>query len=802
MAGLASLFLDKNNNPKQQVTIEKTVYTVLFVDDEINVIRAMRRIFKRENYSILSALSGVDALEILRQNPVQVVISDHQMPGMTGAELLRKIKSLYPRTIRIMLTGHADVGAIMGAVNDGAVYKFITKPWNDDDLRLTVSLALEQYDLIKENRSLKDQQKVQKKEIKQLRRLVDVHRSQIGHILLKKKIITEENLHKALAVQKKKKTLLPILLSEMGIVDEKTIIKTLQSDQGINRVYPNEFTVPKALTALIPKEICFNNMLVPLKKTGARLIVAMVDPTDFMKLDDLKFITGITIHPAIATQKEITEKIQELYGENETLESVLSEMGSADPSEDIEIIVDEEDEDLNVKDLLRAKDQPPAIRLVNAIISDALRHNASDVHIEPKTKHVMVRYRIDGLLQEKMRIPLSMHMALVSRIKVMCELDITERRKPQDGRVAVKTSSRMVDMRISTLPTINGEKVVLRILDKSATIKDVTQLGLSDADLLKLSRVIAQPQGMILVTGPTGSGKTSTLYSLLQKSATPTKNYVTIEDPVEYFMSMAGQVNIRRKIGLDFPTVLRTILRQDPNVIMLGEIRDYETAEVALHAALTGHVVFSTLHTNGTVASVTRLRDMGVKSYVISEALICIVAQRLVRRICRHCGINDDPSEKLLRSLKLTREGLDFRPQKGAGCSRCNQTGYNGRVAVFEVFQVGGESKKMIHRNATETEIMEELRRSGMPTLFEDALSKVRSGLTTLEEVLRVLGAQDSSEFNCPRCNVDLEEPSIFCPFCGESLTPRCKGCGKLLRPDWKCCPDCGEKLSVQGELP
>ena len=804
MTGLASLFIaneKKSGKPDLQEVEKprKAAYKILFVDDEENVLKTMRRIFRQENYTILTAPSGPEALDLLQKEPVHVVVSDHRMPEMTGADLLRKIKDLYPQTIRIMLTGYADVNAIMGAVNEGAVYKFITKPWNDEDLRLTVSLALEQYDLIEENKALKIQQKTQEKKIKKLSRFVDVHRSQLGRLLLNKKMIKKEALEKALAVQNTTNKILPIILMEMGIVNEATIMQTIQSELGINRVYPPEFTVPTTLTHLISKKICENNLLVPLKKADGRLIVAMADPTDYTKVDDLAFITGLPIQSVLAAQKEITDKLQELYGGDENLESVFSELDLTDPTESIEILIDEEDEEYNIDQLLEAQEQPPAIRMVNAIISDALRHQASDVHIEPKTKYVMVRYRIDGLLYDKIHIPLAMHPSIVSRIKIMCEMDIAERRKPQDGRVSVKTSSRMVDMRISTLPTVGGEKMVLRILDKSAAIKDIAEIGLSDQSLEKLSRLITQPQGMILVTGPTGSGKTSTLYSLLQKGATITKNYTTIEEPVEYFMGLAEQVSIRRKIGLDFPIILRAILRQDPNVIMLGEIRDFETAEVALHAALTGHLVLSTLHTNGSVASITRLKDMGIKSYVISEALIGIAAQRLVRRICQHCRIDDEPGEEVLHSLKLSRKSLDFKPRKGAGCSRCNQTGYSGRIGVFEVFQIDGELKRLVYQGSTETELLETARWAGMTTLLEDGLSKVRAGLTTFEEIIRVFGEQNFAGIKCPLCSVHLEERFKFCPLCGGNVTPRCADCGKLLASNWRNCPSCG-KIQITGD--
>lgn len=801
MSGLASLFMGKAKETEHQGTQDapetyKKNYKILFVDDEENVLNAMRRIFRRENYTLLTAASGSDALKILEEGPVHVVISDYKMPQMSGSDLLRKIKAMHPQTIRIMLTGHADVNAIMGAVNEGAVYKFITKPWNDDDLRLTVSLALEQYDLIEENKSLKKQKDVQQKKIKQLSRYVNFNRSEVGKFLLRKKIISKDDLKKAEAIQARTNKLLPKILVEMGIVDEQAIVKTIQLEMNINRVYPKEFTVPKELALIIPKEICEKNLLVPLKRSDGRLIVAMADPTDYVKVDELKFITSLPIQPVLSTQNEIVEKLRELYDDNDLLKHALSELDMIDPSENLEIIIEDDEED-DIDELLRSKDEPSAIRIVNAIISDALRHNASDIHIEPKVKYVMVRYRIDGLLVDKIHIPLSMHPAIISRIKIMSELDISERRKPQDGRVTVKTSSRMVDMRISTLPTINGEKVVLRILDRNAAIMDIEKLGFSDRDSEIVSRFIDMPQGIVLITGPTGSGKTSTLYSLLLQGATITKNFTTIEDPVEYFMSMAEQVHVREKIGLGFPVILRSLLRQDPNVIMLGEIRDFETAEVAFHAALTGHLVLSTLHTNSSVSSIIRLKDIGIKSYVIAEALAGIVAQRLVRKICPQCRVDDDPSEKVLRGLRLDKNKLSFTPQKGAGCEHCNHTGYKGRAGVFEVLQIDGELKRIIHENGAEKEIMTAARMAGMTTLLDDAVSKVKAGITTCEEVLRVMGSQNRLEIPCPECGTGLKERFQFCPFCGTAINPRCAGCGKSLELGWKNCPYCGKKENI-----
>ncbi len=803
MGTLANLFLNQDGDhpdgekcsvaPADQIDR----YTVLFVDDEINVLKAMQRIFRQENYRLLTAQSGQQALLVLQeQQPVHVIICDFRMPGMTGAEVLKQVKAKWPHTIRIMLTGYADVEAVMGAVNEGAVYKFITKPWNDHDIRLTVSLALEQYDLICENTHLKKQNTSQKKKIKRLSHFVDTHRSQLGKLLVKKKLVSQSLVDKALAIQSKTHSVLPKVLVNMGVMDAKTITNLIVEATETNYVSPNEFNVPKALAALIPREICEKNILVPLKRNHQKLIVAMADPTDFLKIDDLAFITGMPIEPVVATQNEIIDKINEVFGKTDQLDKALTELDLNDPTEQIEIILEDEDEDSNIEELIRDKDKPPAIRIVNAIIADALRHEASDVHVEPKNKHVMVRYRIDDLLVDKLHIPLNMHLAIVSRIKVMSDLDISERRRPQDGRITVKSSTRMVDMRISTLPTINGEKIVMRILDKNAASKDVKDLGFSKNDLAVISPFIERPQGLILTTGPTGSGKTTTLYAMLRCGAKITKNFTTIEDPVEYYMSMAEQVNVREKIGLTFSNVLRSILRQDPNVIMLGEIRDHETADVAFHAALTGHLVLSTLHTNSSIASITRLRDMGLESYVIADALIGVVAQRLVRKICPHCRTEEKPDPSTLRSLKIADTA--FQSFRGTGCEKCNNSGYKGRIGIYEIFQVDAEIKRMIHQGATEPELLHAAKLTGMKTLIEDALEKVQSGITTCSEILRVFGPQNIAEITCRFCGSHMEQRYHFCPYCAGEMVRMCADCDQLLAQDWHHCPRCGAELASQ----
>ncbi|WP_027359545.1 ATPase, T2SS/T4P/T4SS family [Desulforegula conservatrix] len=803
MSRLASLFLkDKpegelpeNSEPDEDIKNSSAHYRIMFVDDEPNVLKSMRRIFRQENYEIFTYESADQALVQIAENKPHVIVSDFRMPGMNGADFLKKIKELYPQTIRIMLTGHADVNAVMGAINEGAVYKFITKPWDDNDLRLSISLALEKFELVEENKSLKHQAEIQQKEIQKYSKFIGKHRSQLASFLLQEKIISQADFDKAVSLQEKQNRLMPGIITDLGLASPDAIVKAFVSRLKINQAEPAQFQILPAISELVPKSFCVENSLVPLKKNNRQLIVAMADPSDFMKVDDLKFITGLQIQTVVAREKEIHAKIKEIYGEDDSqLSKAISAMDLTDPTENIEIVIEDEDEEADLEELLKAKDLPPAIRIVNTIISDALRHGASDIHIEPKTKYVMVRYRIDGLLYDKLHIPIHMHPSMVSRIKVMSELDISERRRPQDGRITVKSSTRFVDMRISTLPTINGEKIVMRVLDKNAAIRDLKEIGLSGKNIEIFMSFINQPQGILLVTGPTGSGKTSTLYGLLNAGASITKNIVTIEDPVEYYMSMAEQVTVRHKIGLSFPIVLRAILRQDPNIIMLGEIRDYETAEVAFHSALTGHLVLSTLHTNSTIATITRLRDMGVQAYVISEAMIGIIAQRLVRKVCTKCRVEDIPDEKLLAALKLTKHDGPF--YRGAGCDECMQTGFSGRIGLFEVLPVSEEIKKSIHKDVTESELKKTAKWFGVQTLYDDGLEKIREGITTCGELLRVLGPQTSLSFQCPECKKDIEEKYPNCPFCGFEIMPICYSCGKIVEKNWKFCAHCRAALN------
>ena len=744
MSRYATLFADvtdeQDSGAEQQTS--PAPYQILFVDDEPNILAALKRVFRQENYRILTAGNGKEALEVLAEEPCQLMISDYKMPLMDGAELLRKVRAMHSDMIRILLTGHADSSAVMAAIKEGAVYKFILKPWNDDDLRITVGLALEQYDLRQKNNLLKQQNEQRSKEISSLSKLAVTNRSQLAIMLHKRNLLNDQQVQEIYRLQQTKKKPVIKLILERDWVSEKKIRKILRDDLMIEEVALAEMQIDPAVAALIPASVCDQQWLLPLKQTTHRLTLVMADPMDMGLIDDLKFTTGLEIQAVTANVGDIKDKIKEVYGDAEVAFENLETLFTADdPYEGIEVLI-EDDDDISIEDLLSGTDEPPAIRLVNVIILEAVRLGASDIHIQPRTNSIVVRYRIDGVLVDKIQIPTNLLMPLVSRIKVMAELDITDRRRPQDGRITVKTPMRIVDIRISTLPTINGEKIVMRILDRNASVLRLEALGIDSNCLPRIDNITSKPQGIILATGPTGSGKTTTLYSMLQYGATSEKNYVTIEDPVEYYVEMAGQVMVKEKIGLNFSSVLRAILRQDPDVILLGEIRDFETAEVAFHAALTGHLVYSTLHTNSAVTTIARLFDLGLKPYVIASALEAIISQRLVRKVCEHCRETYAvPSEDLYK-LGTLFESADIQYVKGKGCHECNNTGYRGRLGLYEVLVPSDKFRHLISSSGTMLELSKQAAEEGVTALIEDAHDKVSQGLTTVDEILRVLGSQ------------------------------------------------------------
>ncbi|HEY5717952.1 MAG TPA: ATPase, T2SS/T4P/T4SS family [Motiliproteus sp.] len=743
----SSRFLDSTARVEAQPeAVVKPRYRILIVDDEPNVLKALQRVFRQENYDVILANSAAQALAQLAQKPAQVVISDFMMPEMNGGELLKRVKARYPETIRIMLTGHADTDAVMMAVNEGAVYKFILKPWHDDDLRVTVSLALEQFDLAQRNQELQTHMQQQKRQISNLSRLAVNNRSQLATFLHKKQLLNDAQVQALHQWQQQHKQPMLRRLLEKQWVPEAQIRKLLGKELLIEEVALAEFQVDQAVSELVPSSFCQRQWVVPLKLQGMRLVIAAADPLDNGLLEDLRFITGMQVEVVMAPVAQIEAKINALYGEAgvsfRDLETMVS---TVDPFETIEVVIDDDD-DASLEELLRSSEEPPAVRLVNAIIIEAVRLGVSDIHVQPRAKSVVVRYRIDGILLDKIQVPLHLLPPLVSRIKVMASLDISERRHPQDGRITVKTPLRIVDLRISTLPTINGEKVVMRILDRSASIYQLDQLGFTEQQRQQVERMVNQPQGIILATGPTGSGKTTTLYSLLQHTATPSKNFITIEDPVEYYLDQAGQVNVHEKIKLSFAQVLRAILRQDPDVVLLGEVRDFETAEVAFHAAMTGHLVYSTLHTNSAMATIARLYDLGLKPYVIASALTGVLAQRLLRMLCPHCKtlMNGEQLAAAVDALGVAAEQFGTAVYRPVGCDRCTNSGYKGRVPIYEVLSMTDQLRRTIHAVQSHNDLDALQGDLGSATLLQSAIARVVSGETSVDEIFRVLGPQSS----------------------------------------------------------
>ncbi|MDM5180282.1 ATPase, T2SS/T4P/T4SS family [Massilia sp. DJPM01] len=724
---------------------EVRAYRILLVDDEPNVLSALRRVFRQENYEIVTSGSPREALALLKAGTFHLIISDFMMPGMDGGELLRQARQIEPDMIRIMLTGHADVNAVVGAVKTGAVYKFILKPWNDDDLRVTVALALERQELNRSNKALIQDNARKSHEIEQMAKFSAGNRSRLATVLHRHGKLNLGQVQELIRIQQQAQKQQAVLkeIVERGWVQEKVVHDLLAAELMIQQVNVDEMSVDVAVAALVPAALCQRHLIVPLRIDDKRLTVAMADPLDEGLLHDLRFVTGLEIAPVLASMSAIVAKIAIVYNTGQAdLTDLEAAFGSNDPYEGVEIVIEDDGAGQTLEELLRGTDEPPAIRLVNAILLEAINVGASDIHIQPRTKNVMVRLRVDGVLIDKMQIPHNMHQSIVSRIKIMGEMDISERRRPQDGRLAVKTPQKVVDLRISTLPTINGEKIVMRILDRNAAVLRLDGIGFNPMDLAKVRNASDKPQGIVLATGPTGSGKTTTLYSLLQSSATSEKNYITIEDPVEYYLDSAGQVVVREKIGLTFPLVLRAILRQDPDVLLIGEIRDFETAEVAFHAALTGHQVYSTLHTNSAIATISRLFDLGLKPFVIATALEAVIAQRLVRKICERCRAPAPSEPDLLQRLGGSFAAQPFTAFHGAGCETCHGSGYKGRLGLYEVLAPDTHMRHLIASQVAITEITQYAREQGFMSLRDDAFIKVRDGLTTPDEVFRVLGPE------------------------------------------------------------
>jgi type IV pilus assembly protein PilB len=595
--------------------------------------------------------------------------------------------------------------------------------------------------------------------------------AKLGEILVRENLLTPQQLREALDYQREHGGRLGFNLVKLGLVSDDMVTAVLSRQYGVPSVNLDLFEVDPAVLRLIPREVAEKYSVLPLSRVGATLTLAMVDPTNVFAMDDIKFMTGLNIEPVVVSEAGVQEAIDHYYVQSREIElaavvdaalagangngngngngkafgaNVDVSLDSLDFDEDAAggVQVIDEDDEIDVTSLARMSEDAPVVRLVNVLLVDALGRGASDIHIEPYEKDLRIRFRIDGVLYDVMHPPMRLRDALISRIKIMSKLDISEKRLPQDGRIKIKLKadgkSRELDFRVSTLPTLFGEKVVMRLLDKEKLMLDMTKLGFEPESLVKFKRNISRPYGMVLVTGPTGSGKTNTLYSALQELNTNETNIMTAEDPVEFNLVGVNQVQMKEQIGLNFAAALRSFLRQDPNIILVGEIRDFETAEIAIKAALTGHLVLSTLHTNDAPSTISRLMNMGIEPFLVATSVNLIQAQRLIRRVCSECkSEHPTPVEALIEVGFTPDEAKSMKTYKGRGCARCNNTGYKGRVGLYEVMEITDDIRELILIGASALELRKRAVEQGMLTLRHSGLIKIKSGITTIEEVVR-----------------------------------------------------------------
>jgi type IV pilus assembly protein PilB len=567
----------------------------------------------------------------------------------------------------------------------------------------------------------------------------------LGDLLVKAKLITTEQLQDALKEQQSSGIKLGEVLVKMNLVTEEDITETLSAQFGVPSINLTHFEIDPSVLKLVAADVARKYNILPVNKTGATITIAMADPTNVFAMDDIKFMTGYNVEPVVASEMALQAAIDKNYGATHALElkKVMEEMSSVDTADtSLEVVEESEQETIDLERLVDEGEEAPVIRLVNIILTDAIKRGASDIHIEPYEREYRVRYRIDGILYEVMNPPPKLKEAIASRIKILAKLDIAEKRLPQDGRIKIKMKLagkvKELDYRVSVLPTLFGEKIVARLLDKDNLMLDMTKLGFEKESLVRFEKAILRPWGMVLVTGPTGSGKTNTLYSALSRINTPETNIMTAEDPVEFNLPGINQVQMKDSIGLNFAAALRSFLRQDPNIILVGEIRDFETAEIAVKAALTGHLVLSTLHTNDAPSTINRLMNMGIEPYLVATSCVLIAAQRLIRRVCANCKAPTEVAPQVLVSLGFSpEEAKQVQVMKGKGCERCNGMGYKGRVALVEVLDISEEIREMILSGSSSIEIKRKGLEEGMISLRRSGLVKIKEGMTSIEEVVR-----------------------------------------------------------------
>ena len=615
----------------------------------------------------------------------------------------------------------------------------------------------------------------------------------IGEILLDYHLITKEQLARGVEEQRKSNKRLGEALTDLGYVSEEKIARALSAQLGIPYTDLSSVVVEPEAIDLFKEKVARKNMAMPLSVDKRFITVAMADPLDFEAIHDINFATNREVRPTVAPPKEIKAAIRRFYHISQPLEKIIGEI----KTDSIEVISTSEtrSDTEGIEEAARTSGSPPIIRLVNSVLVHAVRNKASDIHFEPREKSVRVRERVDGLLMEAFEFPKLVQGAVTSRVKIMALMDIAEKKIPQDGRIKVKVEGRDLDLRVSTLPTHFGEKITIRVLDSGSAPVQLEDMGPTKKDYLRIRSIIERPQGIVLITGPTGSGKTTTLYSMINHIKTDAINIVTLEDPIEYELKGINQVGINEKTGLTFPFALRAVLRQDPDVIMVGEMRDLETAKIAIEASLTGHFVLSTLHTNTAVAAVTRLKNLGISPYLIASSLNGVIAQRLVRKICDKCKEPYAPTPEELFKMKVRgKNSSEMKFYRGKGCPACTDTGYKGRIGVFEVLIVDSQVRDLVTNDGTEDAILKAAVESGMGQMSEDGIDKISQGVTSIDELFRVIHLSDQGTWLiCQNCGESINQDVPNCPHCGFLLVNRCPDCGGSRDGKWSFCPYCGK---------
>ena len=611
-------------------------------------------------------------------------------------------------------------------------------------------------------------------------------RRRIGELLVDEGILDAEQLQRALSeaqVVNGKKERLGQTVVRLGFASEQDVAKALAAQLHLDYFDGSAIPINEALAAQIPPALAERNTLLPLRmEPDGTIVVVCADPTNVVAFDDVRLASKARrVRPVVAPRSLLEVAIRKAYGFDQRAGELIDALDDG-KTEDAEL------------EMMAGVEDAPVIRLVEGVLGDAVEARASDIHIEPGREETVVRYRIDGVLHRVMSVPRSVTGAFISRLKLMSGMDIAERRRPQDGRARFKSKSTEVDMRVSTLPSMHGETIVIRILRKGAEQLALSDIGFTPSQLQQVLGAIDRPQGLVLITGPTGAGKTSTLYSFLGHIVGDASNIITVEDPVEYELPGVNQTQVHERIDFTFAKALRTVLRQDPDIVMVGEIRDPETAELALQASLTGHLVFSTLHTNDAPSAIVRLRDLGIPSYLIARSLTMVIGQRLARSVCRDCGEPVQPDAPTRAALHLgDRDVQQLKFMKGSGCPRCNHTGYHGRTGIFEIMQIDGPVRELIANQSSESALRTAARRAGMHSLREDALDKAAAGMTSLDEVLRVTTTDLVDAGACPVCAQNVADDFSMCPWCGIDLRPNsCRQCSRHLEMGWKVCPTCG----------